>query len=224
MESRQNFSFKDRILISVISSLGFVLLLLLAKSWRIKLEGQEKVDRTHISGKRVCYALWHGRFLPFIYTHRRQGVRVLISWHRDGEYLTRIVRRLGFSPVRGSSTKGGARAVAEMVRASERSDVALTPDGPKGPNRKVQPGMTYISQKGDVPIVPLGISAESYWRLKSWDRFTIPKPFSRVIVLTGDPIAVSKELPGENLDKMNQMLEESLNQWTDRADSYFQSV
>jgi lysophospholipid acyltransferase (LPLAT)-like uncharacterized protein len=111
-----------------------------------------------------------------------------------------------------------------MVKASEQSDVALTPDGPKGPNRKVQPGMTYISQRGEVPIVPLGISAESYWRLKSWDGFTIPKPFSRVIILTGDPIAVSKELPEENLAMMNQLLEDSLNKWTDRADSYFQSV
>jgi len=221
MEASQNFNLKDRLLICIVCIIAFIAFKLLATSWRITLVGQEKVDKIWLGGKRVCYAIWHGRFLPFIHTHRKQKVSLLISWHRDGEYLARVVRKLGFTTVRGSSTRGGLRAVAGMIKASKDYDLGLTPDGPKGPSRIVQPGVIYISQRAKIPIVPLGISANSFWRLKSWDGFTIPKPFSKIVMLVGEPIWVKQEFSDNCLERTSSELQNNLNHCTEEADNYF---
>src|SRR3990172_1850258 len=114
---------KDRLLIWAASPLGVTLIRLLGRTWRISIVGQEEVDKVWGRGKRVLYAFWHGRLLALCYTHRRQGIRVLVSQHRDGEFIAKTIEKLGFGTVRGSSSKGGAKAVIEMVRARPDFDI-----------------------------------------------------------------------------------------------------
>ena len=221
MEGQPKFSLGVRILFWLISWVGSASILLLGKTWRIKIIGQEKVDKIRSQGKKVCYAFWHGRLLVLTYTHRRQGIRILISQHRDGEFISRIVEKMGYFPARGSSTRGGFKAVLDMVKNSQGYDLGIAPDGPKGPRHQVQPGGAYISSRTGLPLVPISNSAQSAWFLKSWDRFMIPKPFSQVVVIIADPIWISQEADGEELQKKSLELERTLVELTIQADNYF---
>jgi lysophospholipid acyltransferase (LPLAT)-like uncharacterized protein len=221
MEAQQDYSLKDKLFIWTIPPIAFISFKLIARTWNISIVGQDNVEKIWSAGKRVCYAGWHGRFIPFLHTHCKQEVRLLISLHRDGELLARVVKKLGFSTIRGSSSVGGRRAMVEMYKVIKNYDIALTPDGPVGPYREVQPGITYLSKRAEVPIVPVGISANSFWRIKSWDGFTIPKPFSKIVMLMGEPMWVKPNSSGNWLEVANLELQKILNQCTHQADSYF---
>lgn len=144
----------------------------------------------------ALYAFWHGKLLPLTYTHRGLGIVVLVSLHKDGEYISQIICRLGFRVVRGSSSRGGLRALMEMVRAGRESGrLGVTPDGPRGPRWELQPGVLHIAQRSGLPIVPLGVAAVRGTQLDSWDRFLIPHPWSRVGVVAGDEILLPPEVP-----------------------------
>ena len=223
MREEAGFSPKERILFLLVSLLGSALIWLLGKSWRITFIGQENVEKVWKQGKKVLYSFWHGRLLAPAYSHRRQGIRILISQHRDGEFIARIVERLGYVPARGSSSRGGARAILEMVKASQNFNIAITPDGPKGPRHQVQPGAAYLASRAGVPLLPLTSSASSAWVLNSWDRFMIPKPFSRVLISVGEPIWLSPKASTPELEQKSKQLEEKLLDLTAQADRYFNS-
>jgi len=196
--------------------------LLLGKSLKIKWIGEENLKAIREKKGKVLYAFWHGRMLILSYTHRRKKNQVLISQHRDGEIIARIIERLRFGTVRGSTTHGGFKAILQMAnKVKEGYDIAITPDGPKGPAFNVQPGTAYISQKSDIPIIPITNSAERRWTLKTWDGFIIPQPFSRAVILIGKPIYVPAGLSSGEIDLKNLELEKNLNQLTEKADNYF---
>ena len=224
MTEEAGFGLKDKILFWLVSILGAALIWLLGKSWRITFIGQHNVEEVWEQNQRVIYAFWHGRLLALVFTHRKQPIRILISQHRDGEFIARIVQRLGVAPVRGSSTKGGAKGVLEMVKAGQNFDLAITPDGPKGPRYKVQPGAAYLASRAGIPLIPMTDSAKSAWVLKSWDRFMIPKPFTRVVVFLGQPIWVDPGANQEGLQQAGLKLEEDLVALTQKADQYFNST
>src|SRR5690348_17788736 len=120
----------------------------------------------------IVFALWHGVMLTLLYLLRDEGVSVLISEHRDGELIARVAESLGFRTVRGSTSRGAARALAGIVRELESGrDIAVTPDGPRGPGRSFAPGALIAAQRASVPVIAVGLVARSAWRLKSWDRF-----------------------------------------------------
>jgi lysophospholipid acyltransferase (LPLAT)-like uncharacterized protein len=124
--------------------------------------------------------------LPLLWYHRNQGIAVVISEHRDGEIIAQIAERLGYATVRGSSSRGGSRALIGLMRALESGlDGAVTPDGPRGPAHVFAPGAAIASQRTGVPLLPIRASAARAWRLKSWDRFLVPKPFATVRVTYG---------------------------------------
>jgi lysophospholipid acyltransferase (LPLAT)-like uncharacterized protein len=143
-------------------------------------------------GKRAIYAFWHAHMLLPAYVGRQRNVKVLISQHRDGEYIAQIVQRLGYSVARGSTTRGGAKALLKMIKKikEESISLAITPDGPKGPRFVAQSGAILLGQKTQYPIIPVMICLAKYWELPSWDRFCIPKPFSKARIFYGDPIMV----------------------------------
>ncbi len=202
--------------------MGPILIYALGMTLRIKWIGLENLNAVREEKKSVIYAFWHGRMLIFTYSHRRQGIHVLISQHRDGEFIARIIHRLGFVSVRGSTTRGGSKAVFQMCeRSTSGFDVALTPDGPKGPRFLVHPGTMYIAQRSRRPIVPITNSAKDRWSLSTWDRFMIPKPFSKVIILLGKPIWVPADCPSQELEKLRLELETRLQELTQKADNYF---
>ncbi|MFH0931744.1 MAG: lysophospholipid acyltransferase family protein [Candidatus Zixiibacteriota bacterium] len=217
-------SLKEKMFLSFVSILGPLFILLLGKSLKIKWIGKENLKPIREENGKVLYAFWHGRMLILSYSHRRKKIQVLISQHRDGEIIARIIERLGFGTVRGSSSHGGYKAILQMAnKAKEGYDLAITPDGPKGPAFQVQPGTAYIAQRSEIPILPITNSAEKVWTLKSWDRFIIPKPFSKVVIIIGKPIYIPGELTSEQIDLKNLELQENLNRLTEKADNYFKS-
>lgn len=172
---------------------GSWLLRLLGWTWRIEEidgEGWRDVRR---SGKPVIFALWHGQLLPLLYKHRREGVVIMISEHGDGELVARIAERLGYGTVRGSTSRGAARALLESARTVEQGhDLAITPDGPRGPAKSIAAGALVIAQRSRAPIIPIGVVAPKAWHAKSWDSFMIPRPFARVRVAYGPPVYVTR--------------------------------
>lgn len=174
--------------------IGSVVLRALAHTWRIKVIGGQDLVAERAAGRAVIFILWHGQMLPLLYHHRDEGVRVLISEHRDGELVARTALALGFGTVRGSSTRGAGRALLGLVREVEAgNDVAITPDGPRGPAKSFAPGALIVAQRTRALLVPVTAVAQSAWRLRSWDRFMIPKPFARVTISYGPLTAVSAQ-------------------------------
>ena len=131
------------------------------------------------SGARYIYAFFHEVMLFPAYFWAWPEMQILISDHRDGELIAQVVRRLGFGVVRGSTTRGGARALREMAHRVDHGHLCVTPDGPKGPRRHVHQGLAYLSSRTGLPIVGAGMAFADPWRAQSWDRFAVPRPFSR---------------------------------------------
>jgi lysophospholipid acyltransferase (LPLAT)-like uncharacterized protein len=179
-----------------ISRVGVAVIRLLAATWRVRVVNDGVVRELHERRQPFMYVLWHGQLLPLLWTHRGRSISVIISEHRDGEIIARIARALGFRTVRGSTSRGAARALLQASRELESGfSVAVTVDGPRGPAGIVTPGAPVISQRTGAPMVPTAASASRAWRLRSWDRFLVPKPFARVVVVYGEPIAVRGETP-----------------------------
>jgi lysophospholipid acyltransferase (LPLAT)-like uncharacterized protein len=215
-------TFRDNLLLFFVSSIGPIFIFWLGKTLRIKWVGEENLDSIRKNQGQVIYAFWHGRMLILSYSHRWQKIHVLISQHRDGELIARIIERLGFVSVRGSTTRGGTKAIFEMAeKGGSGYDVAITPDGPKGPRFRVQPGTIYIAQRSQMPIIPISNSAKNRWTLSSWDGFLIPKPFSKVVIIIGEPIHVPLESAPPELEEKREELEKKLVNLTQKADNYF---
>jgi lysophospholipid acyltransferase (LPLAT)-like uncharacterized protein len=165
---------------------------LLAKTWRVHVYNEEGWRALRQQKKPFVFSLWHGHMLPLLYQHRGQGIHVLISEHRDGEMIAQVAQQLGLRTIRGSTSRGAARALLEMARALEGgNEIAVTPDGPRGPAYTFAPGALIVSQRAQAPIVPIGVYVDRAWRLKSWDAFMIPKPFANVYIAYGDPTPVN---------------------------------
>lgn len=178
--------------------IGAVLIRALGWTWRIRVSDDDDLRRQRAAKQPVIFILWHGQLLPLLYHHRREGVAVLISEHSDGEIVARIAISLGYRTVRGSTSRGAARALIGLSRAvKEGHDLAITPDGPRGPARSFAAGALVVSQRTGAPMVPVAVSASRGWRLKSWDRFLIPKPFARVHIAYGDLMSIQ---PGDVRD------------------------
>lgn len=188
---------REKVLPRAVATFGPALLRAIGRTWSFERLGLDPfVARQQGTPGRYVIALWHSALLPLAYLHRDENATVLVSRHRDGELIARALRGLGYRLARGSSTRGGAAALRELLRESEAhpGDLALTPDGPKGPPQKAKPGVAYVAAMTGFPILPLALVCNREWRLRSWDRFQIPKPGARIVVLAGDPIAVPEDL------------------------------
>jgi hypothetical protein len=186
--------------------------------------GRKHPEGCWAKGERIIVAFWHGRLLmmPFAYpgVYPARPATILISQHRDGEYISRIAERLGLTVVRGSATRGGAQAFRQLVHTMrEGQDVAITPDGPKGPRRRVKSGVIELSRLSGMPILPAAFGAWPRTILKSWDQFLIPHPFGRGVFVWGEPIYVPMELDKADGEKLRGLLAERLNAVTAEADS-----
>jgi lysophospholipid acyltransferase (LPLAT)-like uncharacterized protein len=174
-----------------IVSAGVWFVRVIGLTWRFRVRDDAEIKRLRAERKPIVFALWHGQMLPLLYHHRGEGVSVLISEHGDGEIIARIAMRLGFRTVRGSTSRGAARALLGLVRElDEGHDLAITPDGPRGPAKTFALGALIVAQRGNAPLIPAVAVASSGWRLGSWDRFLIPKPFARVTIAYGSAIRV----------------------------------
>ena len=177
---------------------GTFVIRLLGMTWRVRRVNYDEGGALRTSGQRVIFALWHGELLPLLWDHRDEGIAVVISEHRDGEIIAQIAERLGYATVRGSTSRGGGRALIGLMRAVQAGhDGAVTPDGPRGPAHVFAPGAAIAAQRTGAPLVMVRATASRAWRLKSWDRFLVPKPFAKVRVSYGPIVPMSAGTPRE---------------------------
>ncbi len=169
-------------------ALGLIAMRVLTLTWRYREHNAAPWRARRADGKSFVFVLWHGTLGALVRYHRALDIVVLISEHRDGEIIARMVHAWGFRTIRGSTSRGAGRALLGMIRELEAgSIVAVTPDGPRGPARRFQPGALVAAQRAGVPIVPITMHVDRAWRLRSWDGFMIPKPFARITINYGDP-------------------------------------
>ncbi|HVH55093.1 MAG TPA: lysophospholipid acyltransferase family protein [Vicinamibacterales bacterium] len=185
-----------RLQASLIAFIAYPALAALCRTYRWKIQGAEQYDAAVASGKQPILALWHGRILPGLHYFRNRRIVVITSQNFDGEWIARILHRFGFGTARGSSSRGGARALVQMRRdLADGRPAAFTVDGPRGPARVVQRGVVFLAGATGHPILPYHIESDRHWTLNSWDRTQIPKPFSTVALVMGEPMCVESVDP-----------------------------
>lgn len=163
-------------------------------------------------------AFWHGRILPATYFFRRRGIVVMTSRHFDGEWIAGVIERFGYGTARGSTTRGGLRALLEMKREMAAGHpAAFTLDGPGGPAGVAQPGALWLAKATGNPVLPFHLEASRYWTVKSWDRTQIPKPLATVSLAIGEPLFVSADADDAAVEEARIRLEERLRTLEGRA-------
>ena len=206
-------------LIQTAAFLGAAILRRLLESLAVRIDyGDWGRQPTHPRNGRFIYVFWHETLLlPLTF---RSRTHILISDHADGELIAQVSRYFGFGTVRGSSTRGGVAAVRELIRTSERGHLCVTPDGPRGPRRKAQPGAVFLASQTGLPIVPVGVGYASAWRARSWDQFAVPKPFSQARAIWGEPIVVPKQLAVHQLKSYVRVVQQRMTDVTTEAEQW----
>ena len=191
----------------------------LGRTLRLSVEGWEPIERHLQEGTGAVMVTWHGRTLIPANYMKGKGFWALISLSRDGEVQAEIFRRFGFQILRGSTSRGGVRAALEAARVVKGGGIlAFTPDGPRGPSKKFQPGALLIAQKAGVPIYPAGIAAYPRILLPTWDHYLIPLPFARAVFLVGEPVWVPPEADKDDFARLAEQLEGAINALEARAE------
>ena len=212
-------SLMEKLKLILIPLLGSLLIKVLHFTMRIDYLNRSEVEKLTREGRNYIIAFWHGRLLMMPYSYPGSRINIIISHHRDGEYISSAMRRFGFHSIRGSSSRGGLSALKQVFREIRRgSDIAVTPDGPRGPKQRVKPGMVQIAKMSGLPIVPVSFSASRKKFLSSWDSMIIPFPFSRGTFVYGKAIWVPRDATPIQLEQKRQELEVSLNELTARLD------
>lgn len=181
----------------------------------------ERYESLAAVGQPVIFSVWHGRLLPLTFYHRDRNITAIISQSTDGEYIARVVEGWGYRTVRGSTSRGGSNALRALVKAARAGEsLAITPDGPRGPRQRLQPGVITAAQLTGLPIIPLACGASRAWWPGGWDRFCVPKPFARVEVVYGEPRRVSRDASEEELRRHARELETEMNAMIEEADRH----
>src|SRR3989337_3674155 len=191
-------------------------------TYRKEVVGGESELSLITRGLNPIYALWHGRLFYMTFLCRWQGIFALVSPSTDGEIIARTVRLFGIRTIRGSSYKGGSKAFRELIRVvRDKGRVFITVDGSRGPVFKVQKGVIHLAKISGMPVLPVTYGAEKAIVFKSWDRFIIPYPFTRVVVIYGEPVYVHRDSSEDEIEEKRAELEKRLFKMTERAGHYF---
>jgi lysophospholipid acyltransferase (LPLAT)-like uncharacterized protein len=182
----------------------------LGATWRFEATLPDGAGDVLERRRAVVIVLWHEELLPILWHHRGLGISAVVSVARDGQYLADAAGRLGYDLIRGSSRRGATQALLGALRAlEERRSVAFTPDGPIGPRRVAKAGAVAAAQRAGVPIVPIRADVSKAWRFGSWDGFVLPKPFARIRIRYGAPMAVGDG--DEGIEQGVRAVQEALN-------------
>lgn len=157
--------------------------------------------------ERCIYIFWHRNIIPLLYLHRNQKIAIIISASKDGELIAAPAELLGYTAIRGSSSRGGTAALLKSFKLSEEHTIAITPDGPRGPRERLKKSILFIAYHTGLPIVPVAVNIDREWVLRSWDNFRIPKPKSTIDITYGDPIMVRDK---EEIDTMLPYLQREM--------------
>jgi lysophospholipid acyltransferase (LPLAT)-like uncharacterized protein len=219
--SRTETKLKKRLFFWLATRLGWTAILLIGHLTRLRYHGREHLEGLRGGKRPFIYCLWHGKLLIPVFAHRHMNICAMVSIHSDGEMIAQTLHRLGYVSARGSSTRGGNRAMLAMIRLLKQVGAgAVTPDGPTGPRHVFKPGIIEIAQCADAQILPLTFASTRAWVLKSWDRFTIPKPFSKTVICYGEPFSVSKKLTATEFEAVRQAVEQRMLALEAAAEAY----
>ncbi len=217
----------DPLVLQVLPPLAALLIKLLMLSCRVvRVEGIERArNAVEKSAGGAVYATWHQRMSYHFHHFGSRHVTMMISRSRDGEYAARVARWLGFRDVRGSSSRGGSRALKEIIKRMQQGEIGgMLADGPQGPPRVAKIGSLIMARNAGVPLIPVLWGADRCWQFNSWDRYLVPKPFARVVILYEEPILVPPETKGDTLESYRKLFEDRLNRGTKWCDEQFGSV
>ena len=205
------FSFRERMEIRLADRAFSLLVKTVGRTLKYEVIGGENLEGVVSAGKVPIYTFWHDRIFAGTYFFRDRGIVVMTSESKDGEYIARFITRLGYGAIRGSSTRGGTKALVQMIKAM-RSGLAMafTADGPRGPRYVAKPGPVLLAKKTGQPILPFVVEPLSFWTISSWDRMQVPRPFSRVAVIIGDVIHVDADADDDGMRSRLTELQDSL--------------
>jgi lysophospholipid acyltransferase (LPLAT)-like uncharacterized protein len=193
----------------------------IAYTVRIRTVGDERLDSLLGAGRGGIMATWHGSTILPIFYCRNRGLWAIISRSKDGELQNRLMTSRGYKTIRGSSGSQGIRAFLEAARRiKEGAVVAITPDGPRGPVKVVQPGTALLADRGGCDILPVGVACARAWRLGSWDRHMLPKPFSKAVIIFGEPIRIGQCKSDEETQAGAELIGQALDRVEADAESY----
>lgn len=196
---------------SLVARFGYVSVAALGSTLRWRTEGLEHFDAIVAGGRQPVMAFWHGRILSATYYFRHRGIVVMTSENFDGEWIAGIIERFGYGTSRGSTSRGGRRALRQLLRDIRAGRPAgFTVDGPRGPARVAQPGAVWLARATGNPVLPFHLEADRYWSVRSWDRTQIPKPFATVALAVGEPFDVPPDSDDAALERARVLLEERL--------------
>ena len=205
------FTFQQRVVLAIVPRLASLIIRCIGMTLRYEDVCEAGAVPGPILPAPRLYAFWHRSLLACAWRFRNMGIAILISSSFDGELIARTVRRLGFLPIRGSSSRGGAEGLRNMARAFQSGrDCAITADGPRGPAFVAKPGITQLATRVDAPVGTFYALPERAWQLRSWDRFLIPKPFSRVILSRPQRTTADHDAVQASLDRAVQLAEDAL--------------
>lgn len=192
----------------------------LCKTLQVSYKNKKIIDDFRKKKENYVLAFWHGTMLPSWFLHRNDGFAALTSKSKDGVLLAKQLKHWNYKVVRGSSSKGGDVALGIMVdHAKNGYSIAITPDGPRGPEHKFKAGAVITAKKSGVPVVLMGVGIKSKKKLKSWDKFQIPNPFSKIKIIYSDPIYVDPNLSYDETSKIIEECEQKLNELCTEAEN-----
>lgn len=215
----RRFSFRQRVALRSIITAAYWLIRLIGPTLRVSVSREEGAQQT-VAQRPLIGTFWHACMIPATYICGDLGIRVMSSNSYDGEYMGRVVRKFGFVPVKGSSSRNAVRALLGLRRALEEGwTVAFTIDGPRGPRYQVKPGPVALARSSGVPMSVFHMAVDRAWVLNTWDRLMIPKPFARVLMRFGKLIPVPSGTSDEELEKYQQELQASLDRVREFAEA-----
>jgi lysophospholipid acyltransferase (LPLAT)-like uncharacterized protein len=190
-----------RMQVAAIAALGHPIINTLGRTLRWRVEGLQHFDAILATGRQPVMAFWHGRILTATYYFRRRGIVVITSRNFDGEWIARIIERFGYRTARGSTSAGAVRALLQLKKEMAAGrPVGFTLDGPRGPAGVAQPGALWLSRETGSPVLPFHLEARSFWTLGRWDRTQIPKPFTTVALVVGEPFVVDGDVEAARVE------------------------
>ena len=221
----RSFSRTQRLKACLIGWTGYFAILAIGRTLRWRVEGEEHLEAIHASGHRAIFTFWHGRIFPATFYFRNRGIVVMTSMNQDGEAIAQCIRRLGYGTARGSSSKGGFRALAQLARdIAAGYDAGFTIDGPRGPRYIAKQGPVLLAFKTGAAILCFNVSLKRKIQLKSWDEFQIPVPFSTALVRIAPPIWVPGSASEEELRKLHERMQKVLEDLRVRGDASVASL
>jgi lysophospholipid acyltransferase (LPLAT)-like uncharacterized protein len=217
-----SFTRGQRFKARVIGWAGYVAISLINRTVRWRSEGDEHLEAIYRSGRRAIFTFWHGRIFPATFYFRHRGIVVMTSMNLDGEAIAQCIQRLGYGVARGSSSRGGLRALAQLRRDIKNGkDAGFTIDGPRGPRYVAKQGPVLLAFKSGAAILCFHVSMKRKIQLRSWDEFQIPIPFTTAIVLMAPPIWVPQDANEEQLRKLHEEMQKVLDELRIRGDAWF---